>query len=119
MPCATITFTDITQPALDLFTLLTAASTPGYTVTGGQQQAMTVLSRVSYLSIQASPRNANSQYVYKGDRDTGNAGTRQGKELAAGIIDTIQGIENAAYLNQIYLRASQNGLIANVEWYYS
>jgi len=119
MPCATITFTDITQPALDLFTLLTASTTPGYSVAGGQLDTKTLLSRVSYLSIQASPSNASNQNVLKGDKDTGSAGTRQGKELAPGIIDTIQGIENAGFLNQIYLRATQNALKANVEWYYS
>lgn len=118
MPCATITFTDITQPALDLYTLLTATSTPGYSV-NGQVQALTTLSRVSYLSVQASPTNASNQYVYKGASDTGNSGSKQGKELSPGTIDVIQGIENAAYLNQIYLRASQNNLKANVEWYYS
>ena len=119
---ATITFTDINQPGLDLFTLLTAASTPGYTVQqpgGNQQQAMSTLGRVSYLSIQASPRNAGSQYVYRGGPDMSNNGVKQGKELAAGIIDVIQGIHDEVHLSQVYLRASVNGLIANVEWYYA
>jgi len=119
---ATITFTDITQPALDLYTLLTAASTPGYTVAQSQnnkQPTISTVARVSYLSVQASPRNAGSQYVYKGGPDLANDGSKQGKELAAGIIDVMQGIHDEAHLSQIYLRASQNGLIANVEWYYA
>ena len=119
---ATITFTDITQPGLDLYTLLTAASTPGYSVAqsqGNQQSSLSTLGRVSYLSIQASPRNAGSQYVYRGGSDMSNNGAKQGKELAAGVIDVMQGIYDEAHLSQIYLRASQNGLIANVEWFYA
>jgi hypothetical protein len=101
---ATITFTDITQPVLDLYTLLTAASTPGYTVQQSRsalQPTISTVARVSYLSVQASPRNAGSQYVYKGGPDLGNAGSSQGKELAAGIIDTIQGIYDEVHLSQV------------------
>lgn len=117
---ATITFTDITQPALDLWTLLTSASTPGYTVVQpAKPSTLSAFGRVSYLSIQASPRNAGSQYVYKGGPDMASDGSKQGKELAAGIIDVMQGIYDEAHLSQIYLRASQNNLIANVEWYYA
>lgn len=119
---ATITFTDISQPGLDLLTLLTASSTPGYTVVqskGVQQPSLNTQGRVSYLSIQASPRNAGSQYVYRGGPDMGNAGTSQGKELAAGVIDVMQGTTDEVHLSQVYLRASQNALIANVEWFYA
>jgi len=119
---ATITFTDITQPALDLYTLLTASTTPGYSVAQSknvQQPTISTIARVSYLSIQASPRNAGSQYVYKGGPDLHNDGSAQGKELAAGIIDVIQGFYDEVHLSQVYLRASVNGLIANVEWYYA
>ena len=120
MPSATITITDSTKAALDLLTLLTSSTTPGYSVVPAAGfQALTTLGRVSYLSIQASPRNGNGTYIYRGDKDTDGGGNRQGKELTPGTIDVMQGIYGEVHLSQVYIRGSSNGLIANVEWYYA
>jgi hypothetical protein len=115
---ATITITDITQPAQNLFTLLSKGSMPGYTVVpnGGIITPMTLIGGVSYLSVQASL--SNSAIVYKGDEKTANDGSRQGKEMPAGSADVIQGLPTSVNLQEIYLRASANGAKINVEIHY-
>lgn len=120
MTTATITVIDYTQPAQSLFTLLSQGSKPGYTVvpTGGIAPALTMIGDVSYLSIQASYGNSG-QVVYKGDENTQNDGTRQGKELRAGDTDVMQAYPKSVNLNEVYLRASANGAIVNVEIHYS
>lgn len=125
MFCATITITDITQPAANLLNLLKNAGgnglgTPGYLVkTAAQFNSLTTLGGVSYVSIQASPRNGNGTYIYEGDEGVTNNGTCQGKELTPGTIDTHQAYPNSTFLSEIYIAGSVNGVIANVEFSYS
>jgi hypothetical protein len=121
MPAITITITDITQPAQNLYTLITKGSQTGYTVkpaSPAASVAITEISEVSYLSIQASKTNG-SKIVYKGDQGTANDGTQQGLELAAGDTNIMQMYPRVVYLQQIYLRANTNGAIANVEFHHS
>src|SRR5208282_2095486 len=120
MPSCTITISDITKPAQSLAALLSQGSLPGYTVAppGGIIPALTLINGVSYLSCQASYTNG-TQTVYKGDENTKTDGTRQGKEMEAGDTDVQQAYPYTVNLNEIYLRASANGAVVNVEIHYS
>lgn len=136
MQCATITVTDITQKPQNLMTLLSQGNQPGYTVvpaggisgktTGGGlagdsalPATVGMIGSVSYLSIQASVTNSGGQTIYKGDENVATNGSCQGKELAAGTIDAIQGMERAVNLAEVYVTASANGAKFNVEWHYA
>jgi hypothetical protein len=116
MNSATITVTDNTQSPRNLYDLLSTGSGKGYTVvpSAGIFPALTIISTVSYISIQASYKNG-SAVVYKGDEKVKNDGTRQGKEMVAGDTDVEQAYPSSASLLDIYLTASANGAVINVE----
>jgi|SRR5271157_984135 len=117
---ATITVADYTKPAQNLFNLLSQGNLTGYTVvpSGGVMPALTAIASVSYLSIQASYKNG-SVVIYKGDENTANDGTRQGKEMLAGDTDVGQAYPYTVNLNEIFIRASANGGIVNVEIHFA
>lgn len=117
---ATIVISDITQPAQNLFTLLTKGSQPGYTVApaAGNTPAISMIGSVAYLSLQASYTNG-AAIVYKGDENTKTDGSRQAKEMLAGDTDVQQAYSYSTNLNEIYLRASANGARINVEYHYA
>lgn len=116
MNSATITVTDITKTPRNLSDLLSNGSGGGYTVVPakGIFTPLTITATVSYLSIQASYTNGGT-IVYKGDENVKNNGTRQGKELLAGDTDVQQASPYIVNLNEVFLMASANGAIINVE----
>lgn len=119
MPSATITITDITQTPQSIYNLLTKPSLPGYTVVPAVPATPTptvpiLTASVTYLSIQASYTNG-SKVVYKGDQGVKTDGSRQSKELIAGDTDVQQAVQYSVNLNVIYITASANGAIVNVE----
>jgi len=121
MPGFTVTITDITQAAQNLWTLDTKGSQTGYTVNPPSPVAIKPASEiadVAYLSIQASKTNG-AKIVYKGDQGVANDGSRQSLELAAGDTNIMQMYPRVANLQQIYLRANTNGAIINVEFHHS
>lgn len=117
---ATITVADYTKPAQNLFNLLSQGNLTGYTVvpTTGIMPALTAIANVSYLSIQASYKNG-SIVLYKGDENTANDGSRQGKEMLAGDTDVSQAYPYSVNLNEIFVRASANGGVFNVEIHFA
>lgn len=116
---ATITITDRTQPVQSLFNLMAKGSLPGYTVApAGGLFPLTMLGGVSYLSIQASPRNGGT-VIYVGDENVKNDGSRQGKEMQAGDVDVHQAHDYTCHLGEIYLTASANNAIFSVEVHYT
>lgn len=120
MFCATITVTDHTAAAQNLFTLLSKGSQTGYTVSpaAGIITNLTMIASASYLSIQASPSNSGIT-LYKGDENTANDGSRQAKELQNGDVDVSQAYPYSVNLQEIYMRASADGGKFNVEIHYS
>lgn len=118
MACATITINSPAK-ALDLMTLLTKGGA-GYTVAPtGVMNDTNQGARCSYLSVQASPINGTSTYVYKGDSNVRSDGTCQGKELTPGTIDVQHSVYNSVHLGEIFLNASAAGLKANIEVHWS
>jgi len=130
--CATVTVTDITQKPRSIWDLLINGSGAGYTVapssTGGQNpsgplgafQNIQFIGGFSYLSIQASPGNANGQNILVGDEGLVNSGAQQGKELTPGTIDVHQSSGNlSVHAQELYITATQNNLKANLEWHYA
>jgi hypothetical protein len=73
-----------------------------------------LIASVTYLSIQASYTNAGT-IVYKGNAGVKTDGTCQAKELAAGDTDVQQAPDYSTNLNDIYITASANGAVVNVE----
>jgi hypothetical protein len=120
MNSATITVTDITQTPRNLSDLLQNGSGKGYTVvpSSGIFKPLTIINAVAYLSIQASYTNGGT-IVYKGDEDVKTDGSRQAKELHAGDTDVQQAYSYSVYLGEVYLTASANGAIINVEVHYA
>lgn len=125
MFCATITITDITQKAQNLLTLLQNAGsggtgTSGYSVKSKAPfNALDVLGGVAYVSLQNSNSSPNGSILYEGDEGVLTNGTLQGKELLPGDVDVHQAYPNTDNLAQIYITASVNGVIVNVQWSYS
>ncbi len=111
----TVTISDHTKPARSIYDLAVNGSGNGYTVTGSLP-ALSPAASVCYLSIQAAVGNS-STIVYKGGSDVKNDGTRQAKALAAGNVDVQQAVQYSVNLNQIYLAASGDGAVVNVEWH--
>ena len=111
----TVTITDHTAAGRSIADLVQNGSGTGYTVAPTKKFPLLMASKVSYLSIQASAANGASTVIYKGDENTANDGSCQGKELAPGVIDVIQGIEIAVHLGEVYCRASADSLKFNVE----
>jgi hypothetical protein len=121
MATLTVTVTDITQPVPSLYTLATQGSQTGYTCVPSsppETPALTENAEVAYLSVQASNLNG-AKVVYKGDRSVLANGTRQGLELEAGQVNVMMMYPRVGNLNQIYVTASANGAIFNVEWHHS
>jgi len=119
MPCATITITDHTATAVDLFRLLGKGSATGYTVSPSTGLAPTTfIGCVAYLSIQSDPKNASAK-VFKGDENTANDGTRQGKTMLAGDVDVAQSNPYTTHLGEIYLRTDTDNTVINVEVHYA
>jgi hypothetical protein len=123
MFAVTITITDRTQTPQNLYTLITKGSQTGYTVAPAAGIAPSNLTQsqtgcVSYLSIQASYKNGGTT-VYKGDENVKNDGSRQAKELNAGDTDVQQAYSYSTNLNEIYLTASANAAVVNVEFHYA
>ena len=115
----TVTITDFTVAGRSVFDLLKNGSGSGYTVLPANRNLpISALARVSYLSVQASTGNSTT-VVYKGDENTANDGTCQGKEIAAGAVDVEQARENAVHLGEIYLRANGNNAKINIEIHYA
>ena len=117
MAVATITITDITQKPLNLYTLLTQNSTPGYTVVPAAPLSANIpgmVAGVAYLSVQASYNNGGT-VVYKGDANVKTDGSRQAKEMVAGDTDVSQAYPFTVNLNEIYITASANGAKVNLE----
>lgn len=120
MNSCTITVTDITQKPRNLYDLLSTGSGAGYTVApaGGIFAPLTIIGSVAYLSIQASYLNG-AAIIYKGDEDVKTDGSRQAKELRPGDTDVQQAYSYSVYLGEIYMTASVNGGIFNVEVHYA
>ncbi len=120
MNSCTITVTDITKTPRNLYDLLSNGSGNGYTVapTKGIFAPLTIIGSVAYLSIQASYNNG-STIIYKGDESVANNGTRQAKELKAGDTDVQQAYSYSVNLNEVFLTASANGGVVNVEVHYA
>ena len=109
----TVTITDHTKPARNLYDLATNGSGTGYTVVGGLSP-LNIGASVCYLSIQASYGNS-STIIYKGNASVANDGSAQEKEMQAGDVDVQQAVQFSVSLNEIYVRASADNGKFNVE----
>ena len=117
---ATITVTDITKTPRSLQDILSKGSGGGYTVvpSAGSTVALSFIAGCSYLSVQASYKNG-AAIVYKGDDNVKTDGSRQSKELSAGDTDVQQAYPYSVNLNEIFLTASANNAVINVEVHYA
>jgi hypothetical protein len=120
MTSATVTITNINATPRNLFDLLTNGTGNGYTVVPATGPFLPIngIAGVSYCSVQSSYTNGGVT-VYKGDEKVANNGTRQSKEMQPGDTDVMQASMYSVNLNEIFLMASANGAIINVEVHYT
>lgn len=122
MTVFTITVSDITKTVQSLATLLAGGTIAGYSIAPSIASksvlgAPGVLTQAQYISLQSSYQNGTKK-IYKGDENVKTDGTCQAKEMAAGDVDVMTAGLYALSLNEIYITASANGAICNVEVHY-
>lgn len=108
----TVTITDITKGPFQLSALFTGSQL-GATVTPAVPNL--VPKREASLTIQNDPNNGGGT-VYYGDNNTRNDGTCQGVTLPQGAsVEKDLLVSAAEKVTNIYLHASANGAVINVE----
>jgi hypothetical protein len=114
----TVTITNKVNGPFQLSALLNVGSATGVTVAPAAGYS-TARTSARYVSLQSDPTNGASK-VFKGDANTANDGSRQGKVLLAGDVD----VEPTAHvedvdLNSIYVNTDTNGAKINIEVHYA
>lgn len=112
MPCISVTITDITKGPFSLKQLF-AGGVTGATISPVAPPTPPKLPL--FVSIEADEANTGGSFIYTGDANLPATGTAYGRKLAPAAVDQRENVQTP--IAGVFINASANGLIANVNVY--